>query len=1453
MRAPLARIEIWTDLRCVAGSKRKAIVQHPISPNSVKRLRGDGYAEWKMPQSDASAAELLEDRAALLVLTDGTVEEYRITAITSIAATGGDQYVVRAIPILFDLDGASLITEYDAQGIPSFAGMRYQITATELIDLVILPQLVADGLTWVSRGTVDPTITFDLEWEEVTPLGLLHLIEEKTGAELDVTPNGTTGYEIHLRTSIAGSQPVADLRAGKNLRDSEVGRDSSTRLSDCLGIGAADPAGRPAVIGRATWRISAVNTGTNRITFEDPEGGADPILEDDQLDGLYVYVFQGLYTAGTTHLISDTVGQAVQVPDASLFAVGDLIEIRADVGTVPEEDDAPLLTTLHKPSAAVTRFGSAKRPDLAGERNLLGNGYLTEFNSGTDAPPDGITLSAAAVPRDLQNTDPIDATLGGSALSLRFKPRLQVTADVTAGTATVHVLQTENVRSGITLRIYDALDGEDLVVLSFTSTSITFTTNFANNYLLSAGAAVIEPGAEFPGVNVQGRGLCAGVTATWDAIRAPIRGGTLFFLQARVTLRNAHQYSIIQLEARTQTRHAVQQSTVTEQEVTLGVNIEASAGETIQVTLMHAIDIAGAAYSYPSMPGDNELVVNGIALTQTDYWPTKIPHFSNANALWHAVQRALAAGSLAVASWRVGLVDLTALDPIGWPDDELILGGTVRVSHSAIGATNELLRIVEFRRRDLFAPADAEVTLNALRTPISEMLDDLLGGNAGNGTGGSAPGGGSGTPGVPGVTPPGGTPLPPGQSPSAGLIEIPSLLPFYAGAQPGTRVTLTNQPSGLTEIDSGQRLFVDLSRCTKLMLMRRLDTPGFAGSYAAIQYSLDKGATWAGYLDGALGPWVLLDNTLEADDYGDTVSPVNAARQLVLLRVVTLNGNGSDDPVLGNYFLHAWFAASVAAFPIGGQAPLPPGAGCHLVGSWPQRFDPSRWATIQDLYNHINQVSNPNVPMIHDVWFHGVTPDANEDFDSSILWAGHKTLRGTHAPTGTRGGGFNAVVSDGGVPGFSEAFGATQSQDYWFRQRIRIPVGFLVDDAGVEHHFTLFELAADDNYSINFNTTLDEVSIWVNRTTGTKTVIGAASAMVVGVGFIEVGGRYRGDATSGRVDWYIGTPCTALTSVGTTSGAGDHFGLAVNDHSYVPSVSQDFHVGDFQIEPTTPTNASPFGWIPVDGCPIPGGIQYESDLSAYAGLAAFVAARDLNADGTNLVSFWFGPPADDADNFIDPARLFNGKPAFFGLLRQTMGSPLYDGPGYQTTFANGAGSPTLYDDITQFVAFELEAGFDVPGSTGTGGGSTYDDGHTLLMAQTDVIAVGKTNYGSVVVQNGRLIFSYTNQAPAATHTNVDLGPVSSWTGRPLQLLLRFKRIDASTIQATVALNSPCQTTPTIVHQASYAAAAATNKWKTGVVFQRAWTNDTDGPATPKGYRFWQHGYDSDPATYGLTP
>jgi hypothetical protein len=117
----------------------------------------------------------------------------------------------------------------------------------------------------------------------------------------------------------------------------------------------------------------------------------------------------------------------------------------------------------------------------------------------------------------------------------------------------------------------------------------------------------------------------------------------------------------------------------------------------------------------------------------------------------------------------------------------------------------------------------------------------------------------------------------------------------------GASTTITSIPAALTEISTAYRTKYDLSKCGQIRLTLAVKTIGSTNSEVRIQYSTDD-TNW-NYLDGSTGPAVNIFTTgTKASSWATLVS---GAKADVYLRAVTINGDATASPVIGNVTLQA--------------------------------------------------------------------------------------------------------------------------------------------------------------------------------------------------------------------------------------------------------------------------------------------------------------------------------------------------------------------------------------------------------------------------------------------------------------------------------------------------------------------------------------------------------------------
>lgn len=398
---------------------------------------------------------------------------------------------------------------------------------------------------------------------------------------------------------------------------------------------------------------------------------------------------------------------------------------------------------------------------------------------------------------------------------------------------------------------------------------------------------------------------------------------------------------------------------------------------------------------------------------------------------------------------------------------------------------------------------------------------------------------------------------------------IPVLVPFAADPDDGTVVT--NMPSTRTEIQERSWTPFDLTRCYSARVQAYVEAAGNGNSVIAVEYSSDRGSTWLP-LDTLSGPWCLVESL--GDQRGPDAPLDPLARTDVLLRVVTDQGDGAADLTLGNYALMCYMTfAQPPVFPPPPGVDLP--TGCGIATAWPQYIDfahepPLPTVTIADFYEWVFRygkyvdLSPQTFPLIANYWADAVANSNVPIIDINTRWHGHPTMRG-NGTVYTVGVGqvpinnslyFDNNPSDGGVQGVTEDYATTDTTDMWGRMRLKFPAGFETNGRGAPGDGVrlFYEFASTDDYmAFGFSTETDEVYVFPNGYSGagSGTAVGVASRDILGQGWIEVGYHYKQVAGTVTIDFYLGTPCSALTIYGTVSGPEAAGGWDTGDEAYL--------------------------------------------------------------------------------------------------------------------------------------------------------------------------------------------------------------------------------------------------------------------------------------------------------------
>jgi hypothetical protein len=263
--------EVWTDLACNAGVRIgwlplgtmvQAVVTQTVDNRDTLTIG--------VPLQIDDAATLTRGRVVRLrydIL--GEWEEFRVLDVTD----DSEQRVRTAVcdGILQDLARA-VYTVYDGTGQPRHEFSAVGIDAEGMIDGPILETLADADITYVEKGTVQPTETFDIAADYTTARGLIADAAGAVGAEVELARDGETRYLLNVVQERGAGAPLVYARNARNLLSSQRVRNGSLGGTRVVPRGADDSTSRG--IGYAYWEVTDI--AGNVLTVRDPRGAGFP-------------------------------------------------------------------------------------------------------------------------------------------------------------------------------------------------------------------------------------------------------------------------------------------------------------------------------------------------------------------------------------------------------------------------------------------------------------------------------------------------------------------------------------------------------------------------------------------------------------------------------------------------------------------------------------------------------------------------------------------------------------------------------------------------------------------------------------------------------------------------------------------------------------------------------------------------------------------------------------------------------------------------------------------------------------------------------------------------------------------------------------------------------------------------------------------------------------------------
>lgn len=307
-------LQLWSAPKCQTGAQPLAALPASVSGSITESLGGNESGTITLDTETATAAGLSEGRILRAVLPLRGVQEWVITQVsdsipgTTVTATLGPLRQLLALRG-FVRETTAATTTLTFRPDP--------LTVSELLTRYVLTNLAADGLEWLSLGTIEYTDRIDPGTFSAVRRGeLLTLIERITGYEVVLRRlDGDAGYAIDVVAQRGSAVPTALLEVpGTALQISRT-RDLANGATAVLPVGDDE---RP--MGEVDWTGgAAIGTGPYWIPLTDPAGGAPPIREDGQFAGTYLLLADGTTLPITTTRASDS---AVQVAMLGTYTTG---------------------------------------------------------------------------------------------------------------------------------------------------------------------------------------------------------------------------------------------------------------------------------------------------------------------------------------------------------------------------------------------------------------------------------------------------------------------------------------------------------------------------------------------------------------------------------------------------------------------------------------------------------------------------------------------------------------------------------------------------------------------------------------------------------------------------------------------------------------------------------------------------------------------------------------------------------------------------------------------------------------------------------------------------------------------------------------------------------------------------------------------------------------------------
>lgn len=683
---------------------------------------------------------------ATVVWDDGSFDERRVALIEDGRGVGG-LVSVTANPLILDLaEGADSST---GKGLVSQASGCFRVmsfgvlgmTATQIWDTYIIPSCPS----WVSRGTIDPTVVIpQLSWDRLTPQALALLVRDtlrkmNIPCELRLRRNGTTDYKLDLVTQVGSSATVPIFHPRTTLQSLKRRVDTNDQATRLFVTGEADPSSLAGIPGRARWSIT--NIASLTLTLADPNGGAGPIGMTNQWAG--AWLVRVLTGRSFPIQSSNSANQTVTLLAVSTMTTGEVVEFRlTEPGTNAREIATPI------PRFAVSSIGGSLEYLALSSNPITVDGEYTDWYARVwTASTAGSVVKDIRITGSTASTDRVACTPGAASgvTTSHFVEIIQLDGAGEIPSYLEHATFIQASPTGYGVKVGDLAINSAFGVTNLIKNS--WMRNWSNPsnppdgwYLLQGAFPGPLSRNSNPDFTIYG-GFSYSVdfkdnfviTPRFDVVLAP--GNTRVSARARVWFTAFGSNHVFSLSI-----YALQADGVTIGAELAAVRVVpvsfsgATSNARVAVGAWVVLEAAGFDLAFDQAPYGMVCVLSdvlagaGQAVAYIDTVevygfatnPTGVYEYGDATVLHQAGNRHLISNGSPPISYELTVLDLERDNPPDWPEKALTLGGSVRAFDADFGVdvTVRLLRL----ERDLLRPKNSIVGLASLPTLFTQVV-----------------------------------------------------------------------------------------------------------------------------------------------------------------------------------------------------------------------------------------------------------------------------------------------------------------------------------------------------------------------------------------------------------------------------------------------------------------------------------------------------------------------------------------------------------------------------------------------------------------------------------------------------------------------------------------------------------------------------------------------------------